>query len=158
MANVARHKNSKSTKPLWEYITLCRLERLIWNPFGNLIFPVLSGTCAWVKPNGCTLIPGCTCTCTCHRTINCLPFTNIGLHCITLSVETLTNQLGTYMCASLVMLAIYPLKYMTPVSGAIRAQFHSSAKQKKMLTIKICWADFFGYQPNFHTKCMHFGW
>ena len=27
-----------------------------------------------------------------------------------------------------------------------------------LLTRKICSADFFGYQPNFHTKCMHFGW
>ena len=39
-----------------------------------------------------------------------------------------------------------------------RAQFHRAAKQRKLLTRKICLADFLGYQPNFHTKCMQCGW
>ena len=38
-----------------------------------------------------------------------------------------------------------------PILG-IRAQFHRAAKQRKMLTIKICLANFFSYQPNFHTN------
>ena len=39
------------------------------------------------------------------------------------------------------------------------AKLHRSAAQQiKLLTRKICLADFFGYQPNFHTKCMHCRW
>ena len=38
------------------------------------------------------------------------------------------------------------------------ANFIELLSRKKLLTRKICLADFFGYQPNFHTKCMHFGW
>ena len=39
--------------------------------------------------------------------------------------------------------------------GANRIELLS---RKKLLTRKICLVDFFGYQPKFHTKCMHFGW
>ena len=31
-------------------------------------------------------------------------------------------------------------------------------KQTKLLTKNICLVDFFGYQPNCHTNCMHFSW
>ena len=36
-------------------------------------------------------------------------------------------------------------------------QFRRANQQIKFLTRKLCLAGFFGYQPNCHTTCMHFG-
>ena len=50
------------------------------------------------------------------------------------------------------------IKYLKVYLYRTMGQFHGAAYQMKLLTRQICLADFFGYQPNFHTKCMHFGW
>ena len=49
-------------------------------------------------------------------------------------------------------------RFHAPVESLLSwGQFQ--AGQKELLTGTFCLlVDFSGYQPNFHTKCMHFGW